>query len=180
MRSKRLSTLVLGLLLAGLAASAGAAGQRLSSHRCTGSDSGSYHRVFVANGDNCSFTGSAHDLVVQAGGTLTLTGAHVLHDLIANGAASITIGSNTRIEHDASVSGTSGTANVSGSAIGHNGQFSGNHALVLSGDTIGHNVSLAGNSNAQLSTTKIGHDAFCAGTVTGSGNSYGHRNRGCP
>jgi len=180
MRSKALLPTSLVFVLGALVAAAPTAGAGLAVHRCNGADSGSYRLVFVMNGDNCSFTGTADNLIVQAGGTLTLTGAHVSHNLIAWQANAITVGGGSSVDHNAVVVGASGTVNVSGSTIGHNASFQGNHALVVSGDTVGHNVLLIGNSSAQLSTTKVGHDGLCVGTVSGSGNSYGWRNLGCP
>ena len=171
---------LVGLLLAAFTVGSAAAAGRTAVHRCTGADAGTYRQVVVMNADNCSFTGSARTVVVQAGGTLTLTGAHVSHNLLATQASAVTVGSNSHVDHDAIVSGTAGSVNVSGSTIGHNAVFRGNHALVLSGDTIGHDAVLDGNGSAQLSTTKVGHDGSCAGTVTGSGNTYGHRHPGCP
>ena len=184
MRSKGLPSLAVAgllLILLGLVAmTATAAGQPLGKHRCRGVDSGSYRNLFVASGDSCTFSGSTRDIKVEPGSTLTLSGAHVSHDLHANQASAVTVNLGTRIDHDASVAATVGAVSITGSSIGHDAHFEHNTSLLVGGNNIGHDLKLDQNANAQLSATNVGHDGHCGGTVMGAGNSYKHHNKGCP
>jgi hypothetical protein len=133
--------------------------------------------------DTMQFTGTAHDLVVPAGGSCQITGATITHDLIQheNAGADIlntSIGhdvvfedeagagfTNSSVGHDVVAAGFDSGADFSHSTIGHDflglGEESGTD---LSNTTVGHDVRLTGGGGggAHMELTKIGHDFFAS------------------
>jgi hypothetical protein len=98
--------------------------------------------------DTSTFTGTAHDLIVPAGGFCAISGATITHDLIQ--------------QHDAG-------AEVSGTSVGHDVVFADFAGADISDSTVGHDVVAAGEeSGAGITGSAIGHDFVGRGHRSGA------------
>jgi hypothetical protein len=98
--------------------------------------------------DTQTFTGTARDLTVPAGGFCVITGATITHDLLQEAEAG---------------------AEVTGSSIGHDVVFADFAGADITDTTVGHDIVAAGeDSGAGIASSTIGHDFVGRGEFSGA------------
>ena len=132
-----------------------------------------------------------HDLTIQPGASLVVTGFDVGHDLKADGAATVQL-TGGRIEHDAQFHNVRGGPNaLCGVSIGHDlsiqdgsGDWVVGNPSSCPGNTIGHDVRVQNTQGEVVITgNTIGHALQCQGNFpvpeAGSNLVNGSLQAGC-
>jgi hypothetical protein len=113
-------------------------------------------------------------VTVASGGSLTDTGASVVNDIHAVGAATVSISGGT-VGASVTVNGTAGTVGITGATIGADLNVDGSAGAVdVSGNTVSKNVNVTANTPGGA-TVNSNTDTSCHQNnnhpYTGSGNS---------
>jgi hypothetical protein len=106
-----------------------------------------------------TFTGTARDLIVPAGGFCQITGATIARDLIQQDESGAEV-SHTTVGHDVVFGGEESGADISDSSVGHDVVAAGiDSGAAILRSTIGHDfLGLGQGSGADLSGSRIAHD----------------------
>ncbi len=166
---------------------------------CNGYYAGTGQSVVVPRGANCTLLSGTHvltDVKVQKGGTLTMNGVTVGHDLSVDGSAmicgssighdltadgSVTVGGPTcagnTIGVDFTVQNVKGGATIEDNTVGHNlNVLNDQGAVDVADNSVGQDMTVQHDgSPTTVSDNTIGHNATCHNNLgqTGSGNTAG-------